>query len=112
MLVLFESAVDSEQNDATIFVVAYLVVELFIHKSHKIQPLIVCPAISQGVTIKSFTSFYSAQDGESADTNCQYNAETLLIVLVPMLGALNFMLKPKLEPKLVFSRINSDIVAL
>ena len=107
-MVSFESAVDFERSDVTIFVVACSVAELFIHKSHKIQPLIVFPAISQGVTIKLFTSFYSAQDGESADTNCQYNAEALLIVLVVMFEALNFVLKPKL----MFSRINSDIVAL
>ena len=107
-MVSFKRAVDSERNDVTIFVVACSVAELFIHKSHKIRSLIVSPAISQGVTIKSFASFYSAQDEESADTNCQHNAETLLIVLVVMLEALNFVLKPKL----VFSRINSDIVGL
>ena len=98
-MVSFEIAVDSERNDVTIFVVAYSVAELFIHKSHKIQPLIVhvCPAISQGDTIKIVCIVL---DGESADTNCQYNAEALPIVLVPMLEALNL----KLEPKLVFSR--------
>ena len=74
-------------------------------KVTKIQRLIVCPAISQGAT---FAPCCSAQDGESADTNCQYNAEALLIVLVPILEALNLVL----EPKLVYSRINSGIVAL